>query len=499
MNQPSLKGSLERWTGFPKIQSAFGPVKMRRAEIEVSKQLGDVRPRKPPHYDLEDVYSRVVRSWSQDHSLDQIKLGDLRRLPWVLLFPEQKGRPRNVTFESWLGSKPDIVRQFGDWLSSSKRTGPILALLHEFLRVYPSALPTFDDIRQLLQTTIQSGSPPRSPSLRRWRERSRDFALLDDDRGLAFVRGVVSAAREPQALLHDAGLDAGLERCEFLKSGVGLYLREVKSLLDLNRLESERLGRLLALLESKNGLRFDDFEMREKIAEALLRPFASRTPEPKIKELLQPFFLSHYRDPRLPSGKHKWSGIQEECRRVVVRWLVERTLEQFFALVTDTAQDKHWRYREAFWRAFLKQDLIDDIWFVLGPRAKQRLRRIVDKDEGYAETTAVLQKAGADQSVLLLRIPGVTIAEWSHNGSCRCWLDGTYGAPELYQRSYSGPSLRLPADLSQQHHRSREGWWQDKIAKWLGMNTGIQIDRDAYFPMRLRKAGRTNAWRYRLR
>ena len=75
--------------------------------------------------------------------------------------------------------------------------------------------------------------------------------------------------------------------------------------------------------------------MRTEVATALLRPFVERSPEPTTKERLQPFFLRHFRDPRLGSGKHKWSGVPDEIRRVVIRWLVERALEQFFLLVKE--------------------------------------------------------------------------------------------------------------------------------------------------------------------
>ena len=80
-------------------------------------------------------------------------------------------------------------------------------------------------------------------------------------------------------------------------------------------------------------------------------------------------------------------------------------------------------------------DLIDDIWFLLGPRAANHLRQM-SRNEDLTETTGSLQGAGGDQSVLLLRMPGVTIAEWSHNGSCRFWLDGNRKVPKLYQDSY---------------------------------------------------------------
>ena len=496
MSMPSLKDFVTGWTGFPKIESTFGPVRMRSAAMQVSKQLGDLRPRTPDPYDLRILYKRVVAVWNRDRSLDGMESRDLRRLPWVLFYPPQHGsRTQEHANAYWLGARPRIVQQFGRWLSSGYRTGANVSLLREFLRVYPSDLGTFDDIRQLLRNTIELGSPPAATSLRRWRQRCSDFALLGDDRGLSFVDKLVSATDDPDDIL----LDAGLERCGLLKSGVCLYLRKARTLLEKNRLSAAHLGRLLGLLESNGSLRFDEYVMRKEIAEALLRPFANRPPDAGTKGRLQPFFLHHFRDPRLPSGKNQWSGIPYEIRRVVIRWLVERALEQFFALIKDTALDKHWRYREAFWRAFLNQDLIDDIWFVLGPRAESRLRKINAK-EGEAETTAALRGSVGDQSVLLLRMPGLTIAEWSHNGSCRFWLDRPSGrAPELYRDSYSRSDLTREADFSQRHDGSLEGRWQDEIAEWLRNNTGIQIDRTDYFPIRVRERGHPHSWRYPFR
>ena len=149
-----------------------------------------------------------------------------------------------------------------------------------------------------------------------------------------------------------AGFDAGLARAGFLSSGIRAYLPRAESLLNQNRFEAVRIDRLLKLLEFDGKLRFDSTSMRTDVATALLRPFVQRTPEPATKECLQPFFLRHFRDPRLGTGKHRWSGVPDEIRRVVIRWLVERTLEQFFLLVKETALDKHWRYREAFWAGF---------------------------------------------------------------------------------------------------------------------------------------------------
>ena len=101
--------------------------------------------------------------------------------------------------------------------------------------------------------------------------------------------------------------------------------------------------------------------------------------------------------------------------------------------------------------------------------------------------------------MLLLRMPGLTIAEWSRNGSCRIWLDGTRGAPEMYELTYNRRSLIRGADLSHRHDGSPKGRWQDEIADWLRQNAGIEIDRADYFPAHLRDGGHPHKWRYRFR
>ena len=480
MNTPSLKESLERWTRPQKLPHPFHPRRTRKASAEAAKALGDVKPRKPPVYDLEILRHRVVESWHRDRSLSRIEPRDLRRLPWILYYPPGQKRT------AWLGAEPRILEAYGRWVSDGHRTRSVLALLHEFLSVYPTDLATFDALRQLLQDAVEGGhSAP--PSFQKWRKRCMHWELLRKRGDRSFVENLVSASDAVDDILDQAGLEAGLARCGFLKSGLRTYLPRAETLLNQNRLDAARLGRLLTLLECEGNLRFDDWAMRSEVATALLRPFVERPPESTTKERLQPFFLRHFRDPRLGSGKHKWSRVPDEIRRVVIRWLVERALEQFFLLVKETALDRHWRYREAFWRAFHREGLIDDIWFVLGRRAKVSLRKMNEKND-ETETSADLRGAQGDQSVLLLRMPGVTIAEWSHNGSCRMWLDGNRNTPKMYQgKVYLGDDLRRGSDFWQRHVGSEYGRWQDEIARWLRDNTGVEIDRAAYFPVRLRE------------
>ena len=480
MNTPSLKDSLERWIRPQKLPHPFDPRLTLKAAAEAAKALGDVGPTKPQVHDLETLHRRVVESWRRSRSLARIEPRDLRRLPWVLFYPPKQTRT------GWLGAEPRFLELYCRWLFEGRRTRSVLALLHEFLRVYPVGLRTFGDLRKVLHRAVNSGpSPP--PSLQKWRKRCGDWKLLSMGGDRSFVENLVSASDAVDDVLSRAGFDAGLARAGFLNSGIRAYLPRAESLLNQNRLQAAQIDRLLKFLEIDGKLRFDDAAMRTDVATALLRPFVERSPELAMKECLQSFFLRHFRDPRLGTGKHRWSGVPDETRRVVIRWLVERTLEQFFLLVKETALDRHWRYREAFWRAFHEHGLIDDIWFILGRNAKDMLRKM-NREKDETETSADLGGAQGDQSVLLLRLPGVTIAEWSHSGSCRIWLDGNSNTPSLYQEDvYTGDDLRRGSDFSQRHVRSEDGRWQDAIAQWLRENTGVEIGRHQYFPDRLRE------------
>ena len=122
---------------------------------------------------------------------------------------------------------------------------------------------------------------------------------------------------------------------------------------------------------------------------------------------------------------------------------------------------------------------------MLGSRAARELQSL-SNDPAVLETTGALKGAESSQSVLLMRIPGVTIAEWSHNGACHIWLDGNPRAPKMYKPEYNVYEMRY-GEHSQNHHSSPRGTWQDAIAWWLRSNTGIELDRDRYFPSQLRE------------
>ena len=300
MNPKSLKDSLERWAGFPKLERTFEPRLTRVAASEVEKRLGEGQIKQLSTYDLEELYQRVIEPWRQDRSLERVSARDLRKLPFVLFYSPRDGnrtRGQSSTTNHRLGAQPGIVREYHQWLSTGQRAGSVRELLKQFLGVYPVDLPTFEELRRLLRKIVEGNS---SSSLQKWQQRCLDSGFLRKDGDLSFVRKLVSATDPVDDILNQAGLEEGLARCGFLESGIRKYLPDVRTRLGRDSIDGTQLARVLALLECEGELRF--VGVRVEVASALLRPFIDKRPDADTKEQLQSFFLRHFGDPRLPSG-----------------------------------------------------------------------------------------------------------------------------------------------------------------------------------------------------
>ena len=492
--RPSLRRALRSWreefagretVRWPTVLPGpeFWPVRTLRACRQLDAQIGSRDSVVAPgEADLEALYRRVHAASRESDPLAALERRDRRRAPWVFFYRPPEADPG----ERWLGGQPDFVRRYASWMKDRKLPRPILCLLHEFLRQYPSDLGTFDAIRTTLSDLLPSGT---RPSLKRALDRCIEFRFLDPDGDLEFVRRAVTReawdGRSVAGVLRSAGLDTGLSHCGFLKSGVRKFLDH----LSRSRPRSEHLkpgpiARLIALVEWDRRLRFDT--LRLEIAEGLLRPFVGAQPARTTRKQIEGFLLRHYGHPHLLSGRAKWSRIPGELSNVFLRWLAENAMEAFFKVMRETALEYHWKYRERFWRAYFDSGLVAEAWFALGEKAARKLKRLPDQ-EGAARGS--LRGAGSDQSVLLMRIrglPGFTVAEWSHSGACRTWLDGNPNAPRLYRDEYRrhdprrGHGLMAGSDFHLNHMGSENGHWQSRLAAWIEDQTGESVPSFRY-------------------
>lgn len=483
-----LSHLLEHWTGFPEVRANFRPGHSLQVATWASARLQKVVLCPPSDLALEKLYWRLVSCRKRGDLIGTADPRDLRRVPWVLFYSPTRSQPMdqgsNRPESHWLAADPDFLQQFLQWLLDSRRTRPQLSLLYQFFQVYPKSLPTFPTLVSSLRKIFLSNSAPRVLSIQKWQERCRDFSLLELHGGIVFVEKLIRKGSDPDGIMRELGIHPQLASSRFLEDGLLEYLANVEIDLRKRTSLSTRLSRLITLLTLGTELRFGANPMRIRIAESFLSPFERCEPTTEVKTILEPFFLSFFGHPLLPYGKPKWSGIRDNVKQVVVRWIVQRDLDSFLALIKDTALDKHWAYREAFWRCLLNRGLIREVWVLLGPMAEERLRAMPSGSTTVGGQGKLLGWQ-RDQSVLLMRLPGVVVAEWSHNGSCRFWLDGDTDAPTLYKKMYHRQEFTAGVRFVQRHDGSPEGRWQGKIAEWLRLNAGIQVNRSEYFPSRL--------------
>lgn len=457
-----LRNALGSWT-----EPAFGrygttPKRTMKADKEVTELFGhEARP--PAEYDLQRLFVRARRAADRGRLLS-LEHRDLRRLPWVLFYPHDS--PPG----SWLGARADVQRSFREWIGGRQRTSTAVALVHEFLRVHPTHLSTFGDWLELVRSLVASG---RSPSIRKL-----DRDLFVENGAQKVVARMIADGNSDVARF---GISPGLAGCAFLAAGALAHVRRVGRDIRSGSVRLEDVNDLLRFLVLDDRLRFPD-QMCTDTADELLGALASgHEVAREVQDRICAWFVRWFGDPRLREHASRWRPVSEEARKVVTGWLVADTVEQFFLLIRKTAYDWHWRYRQSFWAAYLKGHLIDDAWFVLGRRARQLLRQISKYEDSACGS---LVGGTSDQSVLLMKIDGITVAEWSHNGSCRIWDEDNPRAPQLHKKgpkAYSRDNLAShSADFVQPHHGSERGRWQARVAKAIFDRTGRDVQWHDY-------------------
>lgn len=456
MSTAHLRRRLDAWS-FPTTSFVSEIVATTRQARATEQRLSSLETRVPRPYELDVLVREVRRHWSQTGAVTGLPRKTLRRLPWILFYPSDKPR-------SWLGRDPQFRNQLFRWLDSKGPPSSLAALVRVLLRQYPVELADFDKWLERTAVSLEKNSSVR---LARWRYRQGRYRVLGR-RGPRVLAGAWMAEDwDVSAFLEDTGLqevgtDAGLRR-----ETVREVIDALSSGLSKAQLAPDALDRRLLFLLNEHGQVVSD-ELKPVVAHGLLAPFLDGDPPEEVRSVVRRFLLQVVGDPRILPGS--WNPVSAEAKGVMLRWLVAETLDDFFRLLDRTALDRHWRQRKAFWNVYLDMKVITDAWLVLGQHARRQGRKIL----GAAGGTWGQLGGGGDnsQSVLLMRLGGLTIAEWSHNGSCRIWLDGAPSAPPLYQRIYRRTQLASTSSEEAVRHDAH-GRWKDTIARIVYRQTGI--------------------------
>jgi len=453
------------------------------AQPEIEKSLIKIRARLGEgigcqdfeKYDLIEVYSIVKKKWEKDKSLSSLDKRTLKRLPFALF--------RNNLGDYILANDQFLLRSYLDWIKNSLNTRVIISLLSEFFYNYNPNRFWFEPTRTFLIESLKYGESARLKRIFNLVEKNR---LLDLDAPSELASRILQV-ESVESFFRSIGLGGRLS-----KRGLAEYV-----FLSVSRIITTRIKGGTITLSSLNSYiywfvptpkQFFFQEQKAVFINHLLEPFHQGDNPEKVKEILLPFLIENFGDPRI--NKEHWDTTSATARLVINRWLVKSTLEDFFRLLKHVAggdpdADRMWEERQKFWTAYVKRNVISEAWVILGHKARQVASTSFSNFNGHYGDLKSGNVAPL-HSVLLMRIDTLIIAEWSHNGKCHMWMDENSAKPIFYENEYTRDELRYEIAKSSKEHppfthvKSNRPLWQSRIRNYIRRVTGIDISQNEF-------------------
>jgi hypothetical protein len=369
---------------------------------------------RPPE-DLDAVSERLNARLENNEALE---LRDLRRAPWCIWVSSKPLSRKPNLVERLLAQIAKAERRMvyrilaAAWFYHFKPDGLCISLVGNFLGRHAAEL----------------GDP--------WNKAHSSFYIFDPATGPGRIIDVAfRSGLAPDEILAGIGFRTTLSAIAY---------REHLYRLGFQRYEKGTNNNPMGRLQTVRNWAYADGKVRFEVLKtaavrAALDPFADEMPDKGTRDAFLNFVLDLLRDPRSNPGQ--WTDCPKS-EAITRRWLTEQSLRQFFEVVDRVAQQNHWSYRFAFWNALYRQQYIEDAWVVFEDEGAATAWKLFGKNLGFGrfEHGTGFQPG---HSVLLLRIRGLTVAEWSHNSPCSIW-DETEGGVglKLYKSWYSASELK---------------------------------------------------------
>jgi len=437
--------------------------------VEVSNKIrnhfGYDQITEPKRYSIEEVCIKLFAIKDEQLTFNSLSRKENRIAPWAIF---------SIYHKEQLFDHPEFLGKYLDYLIEHKSFLSLSNWFHVFLLYYPVSNASFEVLRKKLTQLIEIASGSKPDRLKAWIE---EHSLLDVDAtkklGQFCLSVGVKKAFEKYRLTN--ALAAG----SFAVTGLNQMLTILSSTFVHNDESKQKfiLDSLFSHIVKDNELIYPT--LKTDLADGLLQSFSGRVAPTIIKKRLKDFFIKFYGDIR--TEKVKWLGVSDEAQKVMQQWMVENTLNDFFALLThvaryDSMADRHWEYRKRFWNAYLKKGVISEAWVALGPTAYYEAKHFLKGDKNVY---ASLSGAQSRHSSLIMIIDGVLITEWSHSGRYRVW-DSDYSRPRLYKKTYRRGELVTGNDYEGNHSGSDTGSWQYTLSTLINDLTGIKVTHREY-------------------
>lgn len=432
----------------------------------------------PPHETLERVY-RQLREAYRDNQLLALPKRVLRLAPWVI-FDSWEREPPLANDTHFAAGFEFAIRHYG-------HVPATINLAHALLGCFDPKSMTQSRFRMCTREVLRNSMQARAKA---FLSRADRFGLLREDGPVLFVTQFMQAELPVESVLAEAGLTGQLEYVGFIEHCFTELAGRIDKQLRRRQLSAAVLAQLLSFAEvdepSGRRLRFTS-AASERLVDSLLLPFEAQEPDSDLQALIKRFVLDHFGDPRLKP--QRWSRVDNRAQRVIRRWLVAATLEDFFRVLDESMRrqpdpdaERHWPYRRAFWTAYLNHDQISEAWVVLGSRVAADTKHILSEISANYGRLQSSGSARASHAVLILQIGPLIITEWSHSGKYRVWHANNPCAPKFYRGHYLRDDLVTLPDFDGSHHGAENGRWQEILEQHIRKQTGIRISLRELMP-----------------
>lgn len=188
------------------------------------------------------------------------------------------------------------------------------------------------------------------------------------------------------------------------------------------------------------------------------------------KNWLMQLIFREMGDPR--GNNTAWLHVEEEAQEIFLHWLVKNDFAVFFHIIAKTA-DRRWKYRQAFWSAYM--DEIRASRIIIGPKARFILNQ---EEKSKLMAYDFLEGKSSDTSLLVFTIGRYTFIEVSYNGKLRIYSREKSPIQIFSQRPRTIPySHLINSDTEKEFvHTNPMGRgpnWQPKVRNWIYDHCGI--------------------------
>ncbi len=177
--------------------------------------------------------------------------------------------------------------------------------------------------------------------------------------------------------------------------------------------------------------------------DALLLPWRFQNPNLKLRSLIQSKLITAYGDPRIESAG-TWSMCNVEAKKVMLKWLVDVTIDLFFQIVTQ-AEDSHmWTDRKDLWIELHKQNRITQAWFALSEEAARKALEIKNDQDiplAFANNRSNYSN-DRRKCLLIVKIDNHWVVEGSHSFKTHVFSREDDELVKPYQESYTCEQFR---------------------------------------------------------